>query len=198
MKGAWYIATNETVSLSEQEMVDCSWIYFNHACDGGFTYTAILYAVDFGIASEFLYPYKGYDDYCDFKKPDSEATFADAGKVESFNADDMKRALIRYGPLAVSMDADHLDFRFYKNGIFVQPECEDTRTNHAVALVGYGVENGVEYYLLKNSWSKYWGDRGYIKMSAEYPCGVTYSPYAAIVDPKAAAKRREELRQRST
>lgn len=36
--------------------------------------------------------------------------------------------------------------------------------NHAVVAVGYGVEDGVPYWLIKNSWGENWGDHGYFKM----------------------------------
>ena len=52
-------------------------------------------------------------------------------------------------------------------------------------LVGYGQENGVDYWLIRNSWSSYWGDQGYVKI-AQTPndCGVSTSPtYAVIKSP---------------
>jgi C1A family cysteine protease len=46
--------------------------------------------------------------------------------------------------------------------------------NHGVLAVGYGVENGVEYFLVKNSWADDWGDNGYVKIaaSADNVCGI--------------------------
>ena len=53
-------------------------------------------------------------------------------------------------------------------------KCSSTDLDHSVLLVGYGVEKGVPYWLIKNSWSTYWGDQGYIKLSQkDNNCGVT-------------------------
>lgn len=197
LQGAWYVATNESISLSEQQMVDCAWDYFNYACEGGFITMAILYIIrNGGSASELSYPYKGVDDYCKFKV-DGMAKFESVGVAGKYDPDLVKWALTNFGPLGVSMDADHLDFRFYKSGVFVQPECRNNVTNHAVTLIGYGNEDGRDYWLLKNSWSTFWGDKGYVKMDAEFDCGITLRPVFAVADKEAAAQRREELRQRN-
>ena len=45
--------------------------------------------------------------------------------------------------------------------------------DHAALAVGYGVEKGEPYWLIKNSWSKAWGDEGYIKIAMKNDnCGV--------------------------
>ena len=59
--------------------------------------------------------------------------------------------------------------------------------NHAVTIIGYGTtENGIKYWLAKNSWGKGWGENGYIKIkrdieSSEGVCGIaTQASYPTI------------------
>ena len=64
---------------------------------------------------------------------------------------------------------------------FVIPTTDNSSTRHTVLVVGYGKENGVPYWLVKNSWSSSWGIDGYIKLAwRNNICGVTKNPVVAL------------------
>ena len=68
-------------------------------------------------------------------------------------------------PISVAIEADHPSFKFYKTGVMNDLKC-GTRLNHAVLLVGFGTDpKQGDYWIVKNSWGKKWGDKGYIKMA---------------------------------
>ena len=92
-------------------------------------------------------------------------------------------ALATIGPLAVAMDASHDSFQYYGGGIYTEEKCSTNDLDHAVLLVGYGVEGKEEYWLLKNSWSKYWGEDGYFKIprNKNNYCGVASSASYPLV-----------------
>lgn len=86
----------------------------------------------------------------------------------------MKKALT-FGPVSVAIQADSRIFQAYSSGVLNSPEC-GTNIDHGVLAVGYGTSpEGLEYFLVKNSWGEQWGDQGFIKIAAtdgEGTCGI--------------------------
>ena len=86
-------------------------------------------------------------------------------------------AAIQEAPVSVAIDASSSAFQFYSKGVV--SNCRNYELNHGVAVVGYGSESGKEYFLIKNSWGKDWGDKGFIKLSVfGNNCGVNSEPLA--------------------
>ena len=87
-------------------------------------------------------------------------------------------AALNTQPLAVAIEADKFVFQTYKSGVLTSDQC-GTNLDHAVLAVGYGTEDGEDYWLVKNSWNTTWGDNGYIKLgrtSTDGICGVQIDP----------------------
>jgi cathepsin H len=78
---------------------------------------------------------------------------------------DLQLALYQHGPISVSYDVTD-DFILYESGIYSNKDCGQgpLDVNHAVVAVGYGTEKGIDYWIIKNSWSSYWGEKGFFRM----------------------------------
>ena len=99
---------------------------------------------------------------------------------------DQLKAAIAKQPVSVLVDAGSSEFYTYESGVLDGPSC-GSYVNHAVLAVGYGIEDGLEYYLVKNSWGPYWGDNGYIKISITPgfgTCAIQFGPSYPITDDK--------------
>ncbi|GFR79707.1 cathepsin B [Elysia marginata] len=73
------------------------------------------------------------------------------------------RELIYNGPVEASFKV-HSDFLHYKSGVYQHTSGSNHTGGHAVKLMGYGVENGIKYWLVANSWNPDWGDQGFFKI----------------------------------
>ncbi|CAG2209712.1 CTSL [Mytilus edulis] len=165
LEGQHFRKTGKLVSLSEQNLVDCSSNYGNKGCHGGYVSKAYQYIKDNGgIDTESSYPYEATDDNCRFKENDVGATAKGFTNIKSGDEKALQSAVATVGPIAVGVDVKR-PFQFYRSGIFDDPTCSSVTYNHGVLVVGYGTENGQDYWLVKNSWSAFWGMDGYIKMS---------------------------------
>ena len=183
MEGAWAIATNELVSLSEQQLVDCSKSYGNHGCYGGLMDDAFEYAIINGMCAETAYPYTAQGGDC--QECDTVVEISGCVDVTKNNQVDLKEAVSR-GPVSIAIEADTMEFQLYKSGVLTGDAC-GTNLDHGVLIVGYGEESGTEYWLVKNSWGPSWGDEGYIKIERsdstndEGVCGIAMQASYPVV-----------------
>lgn len=182
IEGAYFLHNGgNLVRLSQQALVDCSWGYGNNGCDGGEDFRAYQWMMKHGgIPSEEEYgPYLGQDGYCHIANVTMHAKITGFVNVTTNDVNSLKQAMLKNGPISVAIDASHKTFSFYSNGVYYEPTCgnKEDQLDHAVLAVGYGVLNGQPYWLVKNSWSNYWGNDGYVLMSMKNNnCGVMTTP----------------------
>lgn len=170
------------VSLSEQNLVDCS--QENYGCDGGWPLKAMEYIQKNGVDSESSYNYVGYDESCEYNKTNVGSYLKDIVLVESGNVSSLYDAIGRIGPISIAIDAED-DFQFYSSGIYESTICNSDiySLNHAVLAVGYSYFNNKTFIIVKNSWDTTWGMDGYIYMSTNISniCGMATNASYPIV-----------------
>ncbi|KAI9120031.1 hypothetical protein K1719_009000 [Acacia pycnantha] len=174
-EGIIKLSTGKLISLSEQELVDCD-TGVDQGCEGGLMDDAFKFIIkNNGINSEADYPYKGVDGSCNANEEgDHVASIKGYEDVPANSEQALQKAVVNQ-PVSVAIDASGSDFQFYKSGIFTG-SC-GTELDHGVTVVGYGVSDNTEYWLVKNSWGTEWGEEGYIRMqrnvdAQEGLCGI--------------------------
>ncbi|CAF3645872.1 unnamed protein product [Rotaria sp. Silwood1] len=181
LEGQHFAKTSKLVSLSEQNLVDCS---LNLGCHGGIMDLAFLYIKsNGGIDTEWSYPYEAERRKCRFDPKNIGATDTGFVEIKMENETDLQFAIATVGPISVAIDASKSSFQFYSSGVYDEPHCSTYLLDHGVLAVGYGTINSKDYYIVKNSWGTNWGNQGYIWMSRNKnnQCGIaTVASYPLV------------------
>jgi KDEL-tailed cysteine endopeptidase len=184
VEGAWFIATGQLESLSEQQLVDCSGAEGNQGCNGGMMDNAFQYIIkNGGICSEAEYGYTAQDGNCTSCNP--------VAKISSYvdvtpNNTQALMAAVAQQPVSVAVEADGMDWQFYFGGV-VTDSC-GLNLDHGVLVVGYGTDaTQGDFWKVKNSWGPDWGEQGYIrigrgsKFDPAGECGILMDPSYPVV-----------------
>ncbi|KAG9337749.1 hypothetical protein JZ751_028246 [Albula glossodonta] len=193
LEGQMFKKTRRLVSLSEQNLVDCTRTYGNYGCNGGLMNEAFRYVEkNGGIASEQSYPYTATEGKCRYKKSQRAAYCKGHRILPQGDEKTLRDAVYAVGPISICINAGRRTFQFYKSGIYYDPECPK-KINHAVLAVGYGeswtqpatsnISTGpTQFWIVKNSWGTGWGKDGYIRVARGYnQCGIArFSVYPIV------------------
>lgn len=181
MESTWFLKNGSLVSLSEQQLVDCSVPQGNQGCDGGLMDDAFQYVIsNKGITSESAYPYTATGpNACQATGKPVAAMVTGYKDVPSGSELALMTALTEQ-PVSVAVEADQNVFQFYSGGVLTA-SC-GSNLDHGVLAVGYGTQGGQDYYKVKNSWGTSWGEKGYILLGrgsqygANGQCGIQMDP----------------------
>ncbi|CAN6200703.1 unnamed protein product [Urochloa humidicola] len=161
MEGVNKIATGNLVSLSEQELIDCD--SKDSGCNGGDMGNAFQFVIDNGgIDTEADYPFIGTDGNCDAIRENRKVVSIDSYEMVPANNEKALQKAVANQPVSVAINAAGPAFQHYSSGIF-NGMC-GLKLDHGVTAVGYGSEDGKDFWIVKNSWGPGWGEAGYIRM----------------------------------
>lgn len=185
---------NKCALLSNQEAIDCTYKYTpsgNKGCNGGAAVAIFDFGKKVGFSSAESYKFhatdRGYRQEtrtCDSKQQDKKEKRV---MVEEFfmvekKAKSAKEALVKYGALALNMDVQGNFGTVKRNncydgkGSYGQLECsKDVAPNHAMTLLGWTVVDGLEYWIIENSWGCEFGKDGIVLLRADESlnlCGI--------------------------
>jgi len=177
------IATGELVELSAQQVTSCTpnplTCGGTGGCMGSTPPLGYNYVQLFGQVAEADYPYVSgtttNTEECeyDLSSLNPVASITGYDNLPSNDQEAVMNHIATVGPLSISVAAS--SFKDYHGGVFSGCDYEgNIQLNHAVQLVGYGSEGGVDYWLVRNSWGSNWGEEGYIRLLREATpqCGV--------------------------
>uniref|UniRef100_A0A0N5BQP3 Pept_C1 domain-containing protein n=1 Tax=Strongyloides papillosus TaxID=174720 RepID=A0A0N5BQP3_STREA len=168
--------------LSEQELLDCD--TKDNGCDGANRVNIFQYAEAHGVVHENYYQYRGVQSECR-NMTGRPRVYIHGYKYLGRNEDSWINYLENHGPFSVGVQVPKQMY-YYSSGVF-NPTEEDCKQksmgSHAMAVIGYGEENGQKYWLLKNSWGQGYGfDNGFIKMKRGVnSCGIANYAYGVKI-----------------
>ena len=180
------IASNGSVDvvLSPQELVSCD--KSDMGCNGGWLNKAWSFLEQKGLPTDSAYPYNsggGASGTC--KSVSSTFYKCQSGSVvEATTPEQIKSEIYKNGPMETAFTV-YQDFMSYKSGVY-HHTTGSMLGGHAIKVLGWGNEDGMDYWLCANSWGPSWGLDGFFKIK-QGDCGIDQAVYACTPEVKGQA-----------
>lgn len=181
---AYAISTGNLLQFSEQNLVDC--VRSCNGCDGGEPIDALTYIIEKQngqFNSESDYPYTASDGVCSYDSNKAIGRITKIINVVEDDEEDLKEKVAAYGVASILISAGNTPFMTYTGGILDDDDCVSfPYSDHAVAVVGYGSENGIDFWIVRNSWGSSWGEDGYVRMirNKDNKCLIASDAFIAV------------------
>ena len=161
----WAKTTGTLYVLSESNLVDC--VTTCYGCDGGLMTLAYDYVIE-NQNGQFMkdedYPYTPSQGTCKFDQKKAVTKIIKYIEIVEGSEEDLADKVSNYGVCSIAIDASHFSFQLYSSGIYNEKSCSSTDLDHGVGCVGYGSQDGKNFWIVRNSWGTGWGEKGYIRM----------------------------------
>lgn len=155
----------ERVNFSEQHIVDCGYLAKLGGCVDGYLKNVREFSHTFGFVREQDYPYKGKQGKCKKAQGDIKVKTIDFKRVRVDRAE--WEQMLHEQPILLEVHLPR-DILSYSRGVHPGHNC-DAKFAHGMLLIGHGRQDGVPYWLLKNSMGAKWGENGYLRLSRDAP-----------------------------
>ncbi|CAG5100746.1 Similar to Ctsk: Cathepsin K (Rattus norvegicus), partial [Cotesia congregata] len=179
IEGQIFKKTGALISLSAQQIVDCSSITGNLGCAGGSLRNGLRYLQKSGgLMEQINYPYIAQEGQCKFQTNLGIVNITSWAILPARDERALQAAVATIGPIAVSINASPRTFQLYHEGVYDDPLCSSDMVNHAMLIVGYTPNE----WILKNWWGEQWGENGYMRIvKNKNRCGIAnYAAYVRI------------------
>ena len=182
----WALQKEELLLLSPQNLLDCCWKC--EGCEDGQPDTATYYVLEeqngkWMLENDYEYEETARSN-CKFDSKKSVSFTKKILNVQTSHEDDMKAKCAEFGVLSAQIDASLTSFEWYSGGVYDEPDCNPWNLCHSINVVGYGIYNGIDYWLIRNSWGNRWGIDGYGMMSRNKngQCGIDMLTFVPLVE----------------
>jgi cathepsin L len=166
IEGQLFIKTGKLTELSTQNILDCIKTNISNGCDGGLMTDGFEWVKHNGIMAAQDYDYEFQSGECRFDKyKEIKHQLMGFKEIPIGSEIDLEDAVYNIGPIAAGIHASHPSLMFYQQGVWFESDCDPELIDHAILIVGIGrTAKGEEYWIIKNTWSKDWGESGYFRM----------------------------------